>query len=294
MSILFGLISLLLSILLPVLITFFAGFQPMHFSIFFIIPIGAIFIGYICGYGYFKGLSKSNTFVSRRHFIIGVILSIICILGIKYATYTVTCIDPQTSEIIYTLDGDHISNYEIEGYGQLNFLTYNKYIIENTPISFSRRGRSIGEVSNPIVGWIFAIIDYLGVAVGYLYSGIKLKKRPYCDRCMLYKKEKKLFKFSKANGSELFNELEGSLSKMDMGESFSTLMNKFKLDDSSINQEHYLCKIIYCEDCKDASLSFSLYEFDSKRKLKENSEFSHAVNVKYDLVKGFLTETSMG
>ncbi len=64
--------------------------------------------------------------------------------------------------------------------------------------------------------------------------------------------------------------------------------------DNSKKQEHYLCKIIYCEDCKDACLSFSLYEFDSKKNLKENSKFNYVIDVKYDLVKRFFTETSMG
>lgn len=294
MSILFGLISLLLSILLPVLITFFTGFEVMRFSIFFIVPIGALIIGYICGYGYFKGLSKSNTFVSRRHFIIGLILSLICILGIKYATYMVTCVDPYTSEIVYTLDGAHVSNYVMEGYGELDFLTYNQYMIETTPISFINKGHSLGEVSNPIVGWIFAIIDYLGVAVGCLFYGFVLRDQPYCHKCMLYKKEKEFFKLSKINGSEFFKKIEGSLSNIDMDESFNSLINEFKLDDSIENEEYYLCKIIYCEECKESLLSFSLYEFNSKKKLSENTEFNHVIDVKYDLVKEFLTEASMG
>ena len=194
MSIILGILSLIISIVLPIFILILTDFPAIHFSLLFIIPVGALIIGFICGFGYYKGLHKSNKFISGKHYLIGLILSLICIFGIKYIGYMFTCIDPQTYDIVYTLDGDHISNYEIDGYGQLDFLTYTKYMIENTPISFSYKARSLGDVSNPIMGWVFTMIDFLGVIAGCLFAGYYIKdENPYCHSCNLYKKKKTIF-----------------------------------------------------------------------------------------------------
>lgn len=286
MSIFFGIISLILSILLPVLITVFMKFEVIHFSVFFIIPIGGIAIGYVCGYGYFKGLIKSNTLITGKHYFISVILSLICIFGVTYTTYKLTCIDTETQQIVYTLEGDHISNYDVDGYGQMTFLNYNKYMIESTPISFSYKRRSLGEVSNPVACWIFAIIDYLGVLIGCLIVGSTQQDKPYCNTCKLYKKEKKIFRLPKDKGDKFFEEVENSMSKTDTNESIDSVIDKFKIDEAGKNEEHYLCKIIYCEKCQSASLSFKLYEL-KKNKLEENSKFDYAVDINYDHVKKF-------
>lgn len=286
MSIFFGVVSLILSILIPVMITIFMNFEVIHFSVFFIIPIGGAAIGYVCGYGYFKGLVKSNTLITGKHYLISIILSLICIFGITYTTYRLTCMDKENEQIIYSLDGDHISNYYVDGYGQMTFLNYNKYMIESTPISFSYKHRSLGEVSNTTACWIFAIIDYLGVLIGCLLVCSSQQDKPYCHTCKLYKKEKKLFRLPKDKGDKFFEELENSASKVDTNESIESIIDKFKTDEAGKNEEHYLCKVIYCENCQSASLSFKLYEL-KKNKLEENSKFDYAVDVDYNDVEKF-------
>ncbi|QZY55854.1 hypothetical protein [Crassaminicella profunda] len=293
MSIILGLLSLFVSIALPVLILFFIGYEALHFSIFFIIPIGALIIGYICGYGYYKGLFKSNTYITGKHYFIGLILSLICILGVEYSSYVITCIDPQTNAIVYSLDGDHVSNYYTDEYGQLDFLTYKKYMIETTPVSFSYKNKSLGDVSNPIVGWIFTMIDYLGVIVGCLFVGSTQKDHPYCHTCKLYKKEKEIFNFPKMAGEGFFTQLENSLSKDDHQEAFNALLESVSLNPSLEKNEHFLCKLIYCDQCKTASLKFELHEFNSKNKLEINSDFDFIVDVDYESLMNFIHRTAI-
>ncbi|WP_053955728.1 hypothetical protein [Inediibacterium massiliense] len=290
MSIFLGLLSLIVSILLPVLILFFTGFEALHFSIFFVIPIGALFTGYICGYGYYKGLFKSNVFITGKHFLIGFVLSLICILGIEYTSYMITCINPENMEIVYTLDGDHVSNYYSDDYGQFDFFTYKKYMIENTPISFSYKARSIGDISNPIVGWVFAMIDALGVIVGCLFAGFFQKDHPYCHTCKLYKKEKEIFNFSKGDGLVFFEDLESHLSQ---NLSINTLLNSFTLDEHLEKEEHFLCTLIYCDLCKTASLKFELHELNSKNKLEVNTDFTYLIDVNYDEIVHFIHATAV-
>lgn len=293
MSIILGFLSLVISIALPVLILFFTGCEALHFSMFFIIPVGALILGYICGYGYFKGLFKSNTYITGKHYLIGFILSLICIVGVEYASYMITCVDPQTSEIVYSLDGDHVSNYYTDEYGDLDFLTYKKYMIETTPISFSYKNKSLGDVSNPIAGWIFAMIDYLGVLVGCLFSGSMQKDHPYCHTCKLYKKEKDAFNFPKMAGEGFFTQLENCLAKENHQESFNNLLASVTLSPSLEKDEHFLCKLIYCDNCNTASLKFELHELNAKNKLEINSDFEFLVDVDYESLMNFINRPAI-
>ncbi|QUH27773.1 hypothetical protein [Vallitalea guaymasensis] len=290
MSIILGLLSLIVSIALPVIIMVFTDFQVIHFSLFFIVPVGAIAVGYVCGFGFFKGLFLSHKKIKGAHFFIGVLMAIICLVSIKYATYYLTCFDEQTQDIVYTLDGDHISNYEIDGYGTMTFFNYNKYLIENTPITFSRRSRTLAEVSNPTFGWIIAIIDYLGIIAGCLLSGSSIKgKSEYCDTCNKYKKSKKIFKIPKANGKAFFDELETLVKDMNMDVFLEEIIQKHVNKGEKLD-EYYECHLVYCESCRTASFKFKLFERTSKNKIEENSSFNYNIKVNYDLVRSYIDQ----
>jgi hypothetical protein len=280
MSILFGIISLFLSILVPTLVLTFTDFQIMGFSLFFVIPVGAIAIGYIAGFGYYKGLVKSNIYVSKKHIVVGLFIALICIFGLKYAEYSITYLDPITGGITYALTGvDHISNYEIDGYGKLNFINYTRLIIESTPISFSYRARSMGEISNPTVSWVFAFIDFLGVIAGCLYVGISKRTLPYCHSCQLYNKELKLIKIPTEDGENFFEELNACFASEEVGTSIISLLDKHQLNTLPKNAEHYQGILVYCENCKAATLRFELYKLNSKKQLVINSSFELDIKV---------------
>jgi hypothetical protein len=291
MSILLGLLSLVISIAVPVLIMIFADFQLLHFSIFFIIPAGAIAIGYACGFGFFKGLIISNKKISSKHFIIGILMAFICLASIKYATYHLTCVSPETGKIEYKLDGNHISNYQIDGYGRMTFVNFNKFMIESTPITFSRRGsQTLGEVTNPTACWVFAIIDFLGVFIGVIAAGIGIKdKHQYCETCNKYKNSKKIFKLLKTDGQAFFDELEIITNDISESTSLKQIIEKYngkvKTGDAFLE-----CTLIYCHNCKKATLSFKLFEVTSTNKVKENSEFKYNVAINYNLVRDYIKE----
>jgi hypothetical protein len=290
MSIILGILSLVVSIALPVIIMIFTDFQIIHFSVFFIIPAGAIAVGYVCGFGFFKGLFLSQKKIKKSHFFIGVILAVICLVSIKYTTYYLTCFDNETMDIVYTLDGNHISNFEVDGYGKMTFLNYNKYLIENTPITFSRRSQELGEVSNPTFGWIVAIIDYLGIIVGCLLAGSGISGgSEYCDTCSKYRKSKKIFNIPKSNGKAFFVELETLVKDMNMDVFLEEIIQKHASEDKKL-EEYYQCHLVYCEGCRTASLQFKLFERSRRNRIEENNDFNYSIKVNYDLVSSYINQ----
>ncbi|GMQ58159.1 hypothetical protein AN1V17_25540 [Vallitalea sediminicola] len=290
MSIILGLLSLIVSIAIPVIITVVTDFQVIHFSLFFIVPVGAIAVGYVCGFGFFKGLFLSHKKITGVHFFIGFLMAIICLVAIKYTTYYLTCFDEQTQDIVFTLDGDHISKYEIEGYGEMTFLNYNKYLIENTPISFSRRTRTVAEVSNPTFGWIIAIIDYLGIIAGCILAGSGVKgKYDYCDSCNKYKKSKKIFNIPKANGKAFFEELETLVKDMNMDIFLDEIVQKH-VNTGEKTDEYFECHLVYCESCRTAEFKFKLFERTSKNKIEENDNFNYSIKINYEFVKKYIEQ----
>ncbi|MGB4659944.1 MAG: hypothetical protein WBI07_12235 [Mobilitalea sp.] len=288
MSILLGSFTLVLSILLPSAILYFTGFELLHFSLFFIIPVGAIAIGYICGYGYFKGLYLSNKYISKTQIIVGIIISFLCMLGIEFACYQFICVDPVTNELVYSFKGDSISNYYMEGFGQLTFFNYIRFKIESTPISFSYKARAIGDVTNPVVCWIFYIVDFLGITLGVVIAALYQRGHEYCHTCNLYNKKIKLFSLSNSEGSECINRLNEFMSDNNDGETLGSILISYRKDNELHKQDHYDCVMIYCDSCRTANINFKKYLLNSKKQIEEVTSFVYSLNIDYDSAKSFL------
>lgn len=289
MSIILGILSLIAVIIASVAVTFLTGFELLHLSVFLIMPLGSLFIGYWGGYGYFKGLVLSNKYIAFKHFFVGFILSLLCIAAIKYTTYYFTCIDPENNTIIYSYNGDHISNYEAVGYGKLDFLNYNKYMIENTPISFVIKSLDFAEISHPMIGWLSVFIDFLGVISGFILAGLIQRKNPYCHDCKLYKKKKKLFIISKTEKDNFFNQLN-DLTSQGKWETAYSMLSKYAFDKNVKNQEHLLCKLSYCKNCNISELNFELYELSYLKRIKKNPYYEHPITIDYKLTEKLLNK----
>ncbi|GKX29959.1 hypothetical protein SH1V18_24390 [Vallitalea longa] len=288
MSIILGLFTLLLSIAIPLALLLTTNFQVIHFALFFIIPVGAIFTGYLCGYGYFKGLVLSNRKITGGHYFVGLIMAIVCLVSVLYGTYYLSCFNEEEQKIEYSLEGNHVSDYEVNGYGEMTFPKYTRYMIENTPVSFSIRSTNITEVSNPIFGWIVTIIDYLGLLAGCLACGSSIyDKYEYCDNCKKYKKKKKIFDIPKPNGKGFFDELETLVNNLNMSIFLEEIIDKYK-NDRLKTGEYYECYLIYCESCRSASFKFKLYEKNKKGKVVENDDFKYTIDVNYDFVRNYI------
>lgn len=292
MAVIFGLLTFIIGVAIPVAITYFTGFEVIHFSLFFVVPVGALIVGYISGFGFFKGLVKSNTQITGKHYLIGFIISLLCVFSIEYLIYEMTCIDENTMELYYSFDGgsDHISNYDVPDYGIMTFANYKKFMIETTPISFSHRTREIGEIANPIVGWVFAIIDSLGITVGYLYNGLSQGSRAYCKNCRKYKDESDFTMIPIERGEDFFKLLEDA-SKSEIA--FTELISRYDVTEVDPKKdEHFKGIVVYCDDCRDASIKFELYKKDSDGDVSVSIDFDLELPVEYTVVKRYIRKSA--
>lgn len=275
MQFILGLISLIASVILAVAIQVFTDFDILHFGVFFIIPAGAIGIGYISTMGYFKGMEKSNAYLTPFRMVFAIVIAIISTVSIEYIVYLFTSVDPETYNTIYSLDkGVHISEFDVEGYGQMTFLNFKRYMIESTPMSFSLKRQEIFSVTSVKGLYILNSIDYLGVIIGAWFCGLTLKSKSYCHQCNTYRQIVPILNIPKVQGEIFIHELESVLSTED-DINISNFLNQYSYNQSVSKQEHYLCNVAYCLNCPTAILSIELHEYNSKKAVVKNENFEY-------------------
>lgn len=279
MILIFSLISLLFSIGIPLLILFYTNFNAIHFSLFFIVPVGAIIVGFIGGFGFFFGLRKKDIYISKKYVFLGILLSLITVFGIKYGEYKLTCYTG--NDIVFSTSGDHISNYIAPDGKPFNFISYTKLVVENTPISFSYKTRSLGSVTNPIICWIFFAIDVLGVIIGGALMASVTHDVPYCHTCSKYMDVKDSFGVLVSKDDEFMKDLKTNLDKSSSRELIEYI-NKFKVS-LPIKKEPYFKGIInHCSECRKATLVIEQYSLNRKNSLEKNSDFKFSSDINYD------------
>lgn len=105
-GILLGVISTAITIFIAIATIAFTGYYLHSFSLFFVIPIGALLAGALCSSGLFLGLHfcrrKSVTF----HNFIALCLGVIGFLGIYYGLYATAYVSSDM-KINHTFEGEH-------------------------------------------------------------------------------------------------------------------------------------------------------------------------------------------
>lgn len=284
MGVILTLGTMILGILIPILIMLYTGWDLINFSLMFVVPVGAIAVGYVCGFGYFKSLVKADKKIDKGHYITGVILALICFSAIMYGQYYITCID-DAGYITYSLSGDHISNYIHDDYGPLTFFNFIIYNIETAVVSFSHRTTEIGTVENVTLNYVFFVVNIIGIIYGFISSGFGRSGQPYCDKCRKYKKDIEISDIPKENMDEIISEIEKLAKINDNGDSLKEYLGNYKIDDKLKKQEHLEGELSFCEECKSAVFKLSLYEFSKKNKLDINSNYSKEIPVSYEIVE---------
>ncbi|MCM8803618.1 MAG: hypothetical protein NC827_10015 [Candidatus Omnitrophica bacterium] len=100
------------TIIITLLFNFIFRLELQSCALFFIIPIGGIYVGIGSASGLFYSYLRYNKLIKFKQFLIALVLGIATFYGIYYASYLTTYIN-----------GDHISNYEING-ERISFTKY--------------------------------------------------------------------------------------------------------------------------------------------------------------------------
>ncbi len=264
----------------------FFGFEATNFSLFFIVPIGAIISGTIMGGGFARGLFKKNIKSTKRTKIINIVIGIIFFVSIHFAYYQVTYID-DNREINYHFNGEHISHFRLPDADEnLNFISFTVDKINSQSITFTRRVvQEIGTVEgNKVVNWLFFAIDFLGFLLGvHIAYKIKLDDLIYCDTCKMYLKNKDILKFTK--------DIDENITML---KTFIDQEDEYRLDElikenpmtSKPEGKAYVEGTLHkCDGCGKAYVTLVEYTRNDKGKYEKESDKNVKIDISKDLAK---------
>ncbi|HBK84757.1 MAG TPA: hypothetical protein DDZ53_01845 [Firmicutes bacterium] len=277
----FGLISVILVTLLVVAVHSLLSFDLTSFSLFFIVPVGAIFTSAAACYGYYLGLLKSNKKLDSRLKWVGVLFAFVAYVVMQYGFYCTAYLD-ENMDLNFQMTGEHISQFCFSDADEpISFFSFTKMVIESRTISFTRYGNSVLEVKeNAVVNWVFFGIDLLGAMFGSVVAQmIVIGSRKYCDQCRRYMKQKDLFKFPAGDQETL-----DSLTNSDLltADKLHELLSA-QYDGEDV---HYDVQLDWCTECSDGYLQLKLMQPDRKGRMTHNEEES--IEVRLSSARRFL------
>lgn len=282
MSFIFGIISIVATILIHILFRGSIGFDLFSFKFLMFkiipIPLGGLLAGAIAGFGYYKGLHKSNVFVSGGKLAFSIVIGILVFIGINYSTYTMTCVDETTGEFYYSL-GDrenHISNYIAEEYDNFSFTGYLRYNIDSTVYNKQTE-------PNTTLNYFMEFVNLLGIIIGCFFIGCYYAGLPYCHKCRKYMVEEQFFTLPSDVATEYIADLQGFIENFKENQA-TQLLQVYTLSSMDSKQPHALCSKIMCNHCRQAKLKFEFKELNSKNNLEVNSDLTQEISVPMDLL----------
>jgi len=162
-----GLISSLITALILVFVELQFDFAIYSFTFWFIIPVGAFFSGFAAASGYYFGAKLFNHKPGGLLLLNMILISVGTFFVMNYLIY-----------ISLTIDGKQVSDY-------VHFSTYLDLSIRNISMRLVRsRSASTGALGS--WGYVVAILQILGFAVGGFAVYGWLTSMPYCDKCLKY------------------------------------------------------------------------------------------------------------
>ena len=145
------------------------GFAFYTWTFWFVIPVGALFAGFAGASGYYVGsllLGHRPTRLLLLNIVIGSVLTFFLIHYLAYTTLQI--------------EGKNVSDY-------VPFSKYLDIAIRSTSMEFRLHGSktgSTGELGS--LGYVVAVLQVIGFAVGGFCVYAYLAAKPYCNRCSRY------------------------------------------------------------------------------------------------------------
>lgn len=280
MLIIRSIISFIVGLAAVLGLKYFFGIEATSFSIFFVIPVGAMIAGIIMGWGYGAGLLGANIKSSTLTKRLRLLLAIVFFVAIQFGYYQLTYVN-DNYEYNFQFEGDHISEFYFEDTGeQVNFVNFTIDKINTETISFSYRGRTeLGAVEgNSTVNWIFFAIDFLGFWLGIVIAyGMKLDNVIFCDDCKKYMKNKTILRITDSY-DEKIAQFKEWVTMMNTAE-LSAFVSAHPKDATPIQDVYLDGELHHCNDCQSGHMKFRVYQKNSKGKYSEESSKSETVSL---------------
>lgn len=286
-TLLYGLLTSIIALIVSLsLILLFDSFL-FSVYIFFIVPGFAMIFGYYVSKGLAYGMVKRNIIYSYKIHLLLILYAIIFYFLIYYLAYHLARIDE--GYLVFSLSGDHISNYVVEGYGRIDFKNFMKLILNSYSVtkyvSFNRAitidsSYFLYDIASQFQGtyslsqnylFIYLIIDLIGIIVGGFSSGLNLKEIKWCKECKKYHKKKLIARFERSLFEK--NILDNLVQDMTINKllRLNYIEERFKKD--LFSKESYVdIYAEYCPECKNSDIflryyfkDFLKYEFDVRK-----------------------------
>jgi hypothetical protein len=250
MQFVLGALSIFLTIAGAMIFNSLFGIEIHSWILFFIIPIGGIFIGMGAAYGLFFGIKKLQILPNRRDYYLGALIGLIAFMGIyfvDYKTYYINQNQDMVKNFAATGEMKPISDY-------ISFFNFLSLI--NSDSDYELRFRSFKIAEGIQVGttitWIYFFLNVFGSIVGgALVGSMLLGKAKYCHKCKRYFDEKNLVTIDGTRAKEAREQL--ALIVKD-----PALMQKFIEDQPKkrYGQKPFLSVYLqHCIKCADGYLS---------------------------------------
>jgi hypothetical protein len=135
----------------------------------FVIPVGAICSGFAAASGYYAGARYFNHRPTKVLLLNMVVISITTFFLIHYINYYFLVVDGRPAREL------------------VDFARYLDIVLSHTAVQFSVRAAKVGgPVELGSLGYLYAVLQIVGFAIGGVAVYGYLKALPYCERCSKY------------------------------------------------------------------------------------------------------------
>lgn len=230
----------LLAVVLDFVCSTYLNFSAFDFSLFVVIPIGAILFSLALGYFYYLCIKYKNIFITTKHIIFTVILGFLFSFIVYFMQYEVTYVD-DNNYINYTFSGSHISNYELNG-EQINYAKYIDFQLnEHDVFVNSHRSVDFEYHQTKIMTIILFILRIMTLSIITPVILLFLTKNANkCNNCKKYYIKKIIIKYNKEDIDNVMTHISDCVNNN----------KKFLYVSENINEnDFYTLSIEFCPIC---------------------------------------------
>jgi len=288
LGIVLGMMTTCLTIILAVGMVAYTGLYLHSFSVFFIIPLGALVSGGLCGSGVYGILFLAGRKPTFVHHLVAVFLGACGFVGIYYGLYATAYVTPDM-KINHMFQGEHISNFVYSDTGEP--VTFASFIMDEvrsrtTTVLFRVGGGAPSIVPRVGLGstinWIDFGIEVIGFLLGSTIGGGILSERKHCARCQRYMREWTLF-------SVILDNLPATVSALDnvltSGVQYREFIKRVPSLVPPITEPHARFDMVYCPRCYEGFLLIRFMRKKSDGSFEEVENYRKTIALHADVVR---------
>lgn len=267
-AILFGSIGALIMSLFFAAVAVYIDFNLISFKFFFIVPVGAFFMGYVSTMAYYKAAKALDVEYKKYMNVAAAFMAFFSFIFIYYYIYRVTYISSDY-KINHSFQGQHISNFQRKGSSsRIDFKEYLDMVVTSRK---STAFFSSGSTLMPMASfnatdngnWLLFLVEWAGYVIGgSLWIG-HLKLEDFCQVCRRYERTKKLSSMKETDFAKKYAEDEETTQVV-----FKMAKGNYKLPLVCFSS-HIRVEARYCPSCFKGRLltrhmTFDGYKFEER------------------------------